>query len=205
MSEPAYPLAFPESDNGQTWPAQGEWTYEDYRRLPDDGRRYEVLRGALYVTPAPAYSHQFAVWQLGRLLGNFVVENDLGVILLAPFDTLLPRGIASPVQPDLAFVRKENQPRPEDGNFKGVPDLVVEVLSPGTRRLDRTVKLAAYRDAGVPEVWFADPRPRTIQVLVLSADGREYVEKGVYGMGKSVTSAVFTGLRLQVNLVFPAL
>lgn len=203
MSEPAYPLVFPETGSGQTWPDQGRWTYEDYKRLPDDGRRYEILRGSLYVTPAPAYDHQFAVWQLSRLLGNFVVDNDLGVILLAPFDTLLPRGIASPVQPDLAFVRKEKQPRPEAGSFEGVPDLVVEVLSPGTRRLDRTVKLAAYRDAGVPEVWFADPRPRTIQVLILSADGKEYVERGVYGMGKTVTSAVLPGLRLQVDQIFP--
>jgi Uma2 family endonuclease len=93
--------------------------------------------------------------------------------------------------------------RPEDGNFEGVPDLIVEVLSPKTRRLDRTVKLAAYRDAGVPEVWFADPRPRTIQVLVLSADGKEDVERGVYGIGKTVDSAFLPGLRLQVDLIFP--
>jgi Uma2 family endonuclease len=167
MSEPAYPLAFPEKDDGLTWPRQGEWTYDAYCRLPDDGRRYEVIRGSLYVTPAPLFDHQFAVWQLSRQLGNFVVENDLGVILLAPFDIRLPAGIASPVQPDLAFVRKENQPHSGAGSFEGVPDLIIEVFSPGTRRLDRTVKLAAYRDAGVPEIWLADPMPRGIQVLAL--------------------------------------
>jgi Uma2 family endonuclease len=203
MTEPAYPLAFPEKDDGPSWPGQGNWTYESYRRLPDDGRRYEVIRGYLYVTPAPVYDHQFAVWQLSRLLGNFVVENDLGVLLLAPFDIRLPGGIASPIQPDLAFVRTANQPRPGDGSFAGVPDLVVEVLSPGTRRFDRTVKLAAYRDAGVPEVWFADPMPRRFQVLALSPDDKEYVERGVFGPGEAIASPVLPGLRLEVDRIFP--
>jgi hypothetical protein len=68
------------------WPVQGEWTYEDYLRLPDDGRRYEVIRGRLYVTPAPNFDHQFLVTQLGRLLGNFVAAHALGTVLVAPFD-----------------------------------------------------------------------------------------------------------------------
>ena len=202
MSEPAYPLAYPEKDDGREWPRQGNWTYEVYRRLPNDGRRYEVVRGFLYVTPAPSFDHQFAVWQLSRQLGNFVVEHDLGIILLAPFDIRLPGGIASPVQPDLAFVRSGNQPRPGDGSFEGVPDLVVEVLSPGTRRLDRTVKLAAYRDAGVPEVWLCDPMPRRIQVLALSGEGTEYVQHGVFGPGEAVSSTVLPGLELAVDRVF---
>jgi Uma2 family endonuclease len=203
MSEPAYPLAFPEKDDGREWPRQGNWTYEVYRRLPDDGRRYEVVRGFLYVTPAPTFDHQFVVWQLSRQLGNFVVENDLGILLLAPFDIRLPGGIASPVQPDVAFVRNGNQPRSGDGSFEGVPDLIVEVLSPGTRRLDRTVKLTAYRDAGAPEVWLADPMPRRIQVLALSADGKEYVQHALCGPGDSVTSTVIPGLRLEVDRIFP--
>jgi Uma2 family endonuclease len=202
MTEPAYPLEFLAKDPGRNWPVQGAWTYESYRRLPNDGQRYEVIRGHLYVTPAPAYNHQFAVWQLSRLIGNFVVEKDLGVILLAPFDIRLPGGIASPVQPDLAFVRTANQPRPGDGSFKGIPDLVVEVLSPGTRRFDRTIKLAAYRDAGVPEIWFADPMPRRFQVLALSSD-RKYVEQGSFGPGEVVTSDVLPGLQLEVGQVFP--
>jgi len=135
MSEPAYPLASPET--GRAWPVQGNWTYEDYLRLPDDGRRYEVIRGHLYVAPAPTFDHQYAVWQLSRLLGNFVVEKGLGILLPAPFDLRLPGGLASPVQPDLIFLRLGNQPRPGDRSFEGVPDLVIEVLSPATRNLDR--------------------------------------------------------------------
>ena len=72
-------------------------------------------------------------------------------------------------------------------------------------RFDRTVKLAAYRDAGVPEVWFADPMPRRFQVLTLSPDGKEYVERGVFGPGEAIASAFLPGLRLEVDRIFPRL
>lgn len=197
MSEPAYPLV----DDGTRWPAQGEWTYGDYLRLPDDGRRYEVIRGHLYVAPAPAFDHQYAIWQLGRLLGNFVVEKGLGILLPAPFDLRLPGGLAAPVQPDLVFLRAGNQPRPGDRSFEGVPDLVVEVLSPGTRHLDRSVKLSAYREAGVPEYWLVDPRTRTVQVLAL--EGGEYAQRELRGTGETLTSPALPGLRLGVDEIFP--
>src|SRR5688572_29149774 len=128
MAEPALPLATLE--DGQGWPAQGEWTYQDYLRLPDDGKRYEVIRGVLYVAASPNYDHQYTVTQLTAQLLRFVQANGLGVVLAGPFDVILPEGIATPVEPDLLFIRKENQPRRGDANFRGVPDLLVEVLSP---------------------------------------------------------------------------
>src|SRR3954469_25062604 len=98
MTEPAYRLDLPETE---AWPRQGSWTYEDYLRLPDDGNRYEIIRGVLYVTPAPNFAHQFAVMKLGRYFDEFVFDQGLGVVLTAPFDILLPFGIASPVEPDV--------------------------------------------------------------------------------------------------------
>lgn len=203
MSEPALSLTFPESD-GQTWPAQGEWTYEDYLRLPDDGRRYEVIRGFLYVMPAPTFDHQYAVSQTGRLLGNFVDENRLGVVLVAPFDVRLPDRIGDPVQPDVVFIRRERQPRSGDPNFEGVPDLMVEVLSPSNWRYDRKTKLSAYRDAGAPELWLVDPLARTVEVFVLAPDRSEYVLRERRGEGETVGSVVLVGLRLEVARLFPA-
>jgi Uma2 family endonuclease len=196
MSEPAYPLGSPD------WPRQGSWTYDDYLRLPDDGQRYEVIRGHLYVSPAPSVDHQFAVSRLNRMLGNWVDDHDLGMLLVAPFEVLLPQGIASPVQPDIVFIRKAVQPRSGDQNFAGAPDLVVEVLSKSTLRRDRTVKLSAYRDAGVPEVWLVDPRDRTVQVLVSNAEG-EYRDLGLFRSGEEATSAVLPGLRVSVDRIFP--
>ena len=203
MAEPAHRLILPEREDARAWPAPGQWTYEDYRQLPDDGQRYEVIRGFLYVSPAPSILHQRTVSRLFRLLDRFVLDQDLGEVLVAPVDVLLPRGITSPVQPDLIFFRKGNEPSEQALNFQGIPDLVVEVLSPRTRRLNLTVKLAAYRDAGVPEVWFADPQPRSLSIHALSEDGKTYVELSRGGGGKAIVSRVLPGLQLEISKVFP--
>ena len=200
MAEPAY--IFPRQTDGQDWPAQGEWTYEDYLRLPDDGQRYEVIRGVLYVSPAPTYKHQFVVGEFYSPLKAFVVENRLGVVLMAPFDVLLPFGIGTPVEPDVIFFRRGNEPGWEDKNFQGVPDLIAEALSPGTRRRDQKIKLEAYRDAGVPEYWMLDPDARRVVVHALQA-GR-YTELCRGGLGEEVWSSVLPGFRLKVDSLFPA-
>src|SRR5215213_7762286 len=90
MAEPATLRTL--SDEG-SWPAPGEWTYEDYLRLPDDGNRYEVIRGFLYVTAAPYPMHQYVLSRLHLLMGGFIMEKGLGVLLGAPMDVLLPRRI----------------------------------------------------------------------------------------------------------------
>lgn len=199
MSEPARPLTLPQREGTRSWPAQGRWTYDDYCQLPSDGQRYEIIRGFLYVSPAPSTDHQRCVVRLFRKLDRFVSDRGLGEILSAPYDILLPREIAAPIQPDLVFFRAGNEPRPGTPNFQGVPDLVVEVLSPGTRRLDTRVKLPAYRDAGVPEVWLADPQAQTLTVYGLGQDGKSYVEISRGGPGEAVTSRVLTGLRIEIS------
>jgi len=203
MAEPAVPLAFSQRSQKSSWPAQGEWTYADYLRLPDDGRVYEVIRGHLYMPPGPGYEHQLAVSSLCWLLTSFVRPQRLGVVLVAPFDIRLPHQIADPVQPDVLFFKKGNEPRPGDKSFSGVPDLVVEVLSPGTRRLDEQVKLAAYRDAGVPEVWLADPLARTLLVLDLNEKTHSYDELALGRLGETVGSRVMQELRVKIDEVFP--
>jgi Uma2 family endonuclease len=199
MSEPAY--KFPRHRDGQDWPAQGQWAYEDYVRLPEDGNRYEVIRGSLLLTPAPLPEHQFAVVKLVRFLDELVSSADLGMVLAAPLDVKLPAGLAAPVQPDVAFFRKGNEPRRGTGCFEGVPDLVAEVLSPATRRRDRTIKLGAYQDAGVPEYWLVDPESRTVLVYVLGPDGK-YAERARGATGDSIGSSVLPGLRVAVGALF---
>lgn len=202
MSEPAYPLTVPES--GPSWPAQGSWTYEDYLRLPEDGRRYEVIRGFLYVTPAPSYDHQYVVIQIATFFNFFVRQNRLGVVLTAPFDIRLPGGIGNPVQPDVVVILRDRQPRSGDSRFDGVPDLVVEVLSPGNWRFDRTTKLTAYRDAGVPEAWLVNPITRTVEVFGLSSDRSEYLLRERQGVGETVGSAILADLHVEVAELFPS-
>lgn len=199
MAEPALPLATLE--DGQGWPAQGEWTYEDYLRLPDDGKRYEIIRGVLYVAASPNYDHQYTVIQLAAQLLGFVQANGLGIVLAAPFDVILPEGIATPVEPDLLFIRKENQPRRGDANFRGVPDLLVEVLSSSNRHYDRKTKFAAYRDAGVQEFWLADPLVRSVVIYGWRDGAFVEVERG--GIGDEVGSSVVSGFRVKLDTLFP--
>lgn len=199
MAEPALPLATLEDGHG--WPTQGKWTYEDYLRLPDDGRRYEVIRGNLYVAASPDYDHQYTVIQLAARLLGFVQANDLGIVLTAPFDVILPEGIATPVEPDLLFIRKENQPRRGDASFKGAPDLVVEVISPRSRRYDRRIKFAAYRDAGVQELWLADPLARSVVIYGWRDETFVEVERGE--TGDEVGSTLLPGFRLKIDSLFP--
>jgi len=183
-----------------TWPQPGEWTYEDYLRLPDDGKRYEIIWGVLYVTNAPNSLHQFTVLQIARRLSDFVEKGQRGIVLIAPFEVHLP-GIARPVQPDLLFVAGDRL-KLGDPYFEGAPDLVVEVLSPGTMRKDRTIKFDAYEAAGVREYWVADPKTRSVEVYSLPEGGREYVLLGQFGSDEKARSEVLEGFQVAVDTLF---
>jgi Uma2 family endonuclease len=202
MAEPAYDLQYHETDTAP-WPEQGSWTWDDYLRLPDDGQRYEIIHGVLYVSPAPRVIHQFVATRLTLFMGTFALERRLGVVLTAPLDVLLA-GVASPVQPDIVFLKSDNLPDLEEAkNFQGVPDLVVEVLSPGTRRVDLDVKLKAYEQAGVPEYWIVDPKRRTVVLHHLQGARSKYQETGPFGVDDTVRSRVLVGFELKVADLFP--
>ena len=182
------------------WPVQGEWTYEDYERLPDDGRRYEIIEGVLYATAAPNYDHQYTVTRLLVHLDNLVRRHRLGIVLVAPFEVHLP-DIARPVQPDVLFIGAERAPRPGAAYFTGAPDLIVEILSQSTARTDRLVKFGAYERAGVREYWLVFPRTRSVEVYSLSDDGT-YQMAGQYTPGEVVSSTVLNDLTLPVDDLF---
>lgn len=184
------------------WPAQGEWTYEDYLRLPDDGQRYEIISGVLYVASAPSYIHQYVVSEILGELRYFVKKNQLGVVLTAPFDVRLP-GSRGVIQPDVLFIRQENVPDETTTAFQGVPDLVVEVLSPRTRRYDSSIKLDAYEQAGVREYWLIDPVARFALVYALPDHGREYVLAGEFTAQDQLTSPLLPEFVLPLASVLP--
>ena len=186
----------------QGWPAQGEWTYEDYKRLPDDGRRYEIIEGVLYATAAPNLDHQYTVSEILAALRMYVRERQLGIVISAPFGVHLP-DIAQPVQPDVLFIAAERAPRPGAEDFTGAPDLIVEVLSQSTARTDRLVKFGAYERAGVREYWLVDPRTHSVEVYSLSEEDT-YEMAGQYTPGETVASTVLSDLVLPVDDLFVA-
>jgi Uma2 family endonuclease len=173
------------------WPTQGHWRYEDYLRLPDDGRRYEIIAGVLYVANAPSFDHQYTVFKLARYLGDFVELHGLGVVIGAPFEVHLNER-SRPIQPDLLFLDNAQKPTPGTQRFEGAPRLIVKVISPGSIRLDRQTKFDAYEQAGVAEYWLVDPKARSVEVYTLSTG--EYALLGQYTGDEMIASKVLTGL-----------
>ncbi len=180
-------------------PKQGHWTYDDYLKLPDDGRRYEIIEGVLYVTNAPGLDHQFTVFETARQMGNFVIEHKLGYVITAPFEVHLSE-FSRPVQPDILFIRAERWPKPGAKFFTGAPDLIVEVLSDSTGRTDQSVKFTAYEQAGVPEYWIANPKTRSVQVFTLS--GQEYALVNQFIGEEIIQSNIFPGLQITTHTLF---
>lgn len=142
-----------------------QWTYAEYARLPDDGNRYEVIDGEVCVTPAPGIPHQRVAARLFRLLTGYVEAHGIGEMLW-DVDVLFVSGQF--LRPDMVFV--PNGAELSDRGVESAPELVVEVLSPHSKRIDRLKKPPRYRDFGVPEYWVVDPEHRRIEVHRLAAD-----------------------------------
>jgi len=140
------------------------WTYEDYCALPDDGNRYEVINGKLYVSPSPNPYHQRLAGRLFKLLDGL----PEGETFLAPVDVLFPG--ATPVIPDLLYLRQDQAELVTPRGIEGVPHLLIEILSPSTAAYDRTVKLNKYASAGVAHYWIVDRVPPTLMAFQLEGD-----------------------------------
>jgi Uma2 family endonuclease len=179
-------------------PAQGCWTYEDYADLPDDGNRYEVIDGILYLMPGPNPRHQRASTRFTTYLTIHVEFAGLGQVFAAPLDLLLAD--ARPAQPDIMVVLNDKLHLISERGIEGPPDLVIEIASPGTRTHDRSTKLDAYARGGVLEYWLAEPADQTIDVLVLE-DG-VYRSLGVFAGETLLPSRVLPGLPVRVEQFF---
>ena len=183
-------------------PAQGQWTYEDYARLPDDGWRYEVIRGELYMSPAPRPLHQDVITLFSFFLVDYLRRRSLGKAYVSPIDVNLPGQLGDPVQPDLLFIRNERLHIIGETFIDGAPDLVMEVLSPSNAAHDRSLKYELYAEAGVPEYWIIDPHQRTVEVFVLR--GGDYDLLGLFGEGDIARSEVVDGFAVDLDEIFPA-
>jgi len=168
-------------------PPQGRWTYADYAALPDDGNRYEIIAGVLYMTPAPGTGHQSVSARLVTFLVTHVEFAGLGRVFAAPVDVELAPDTV--VQPDIVVVLSANLDRITPSRIIGAPDLVVEILSPGTAGYDRREKQDAYARSGVGEYWIVDPGAQTVELLTLDQGG--YRSHGVFrGQARLPSSAV---------------
>lgn len=178
-----------------TQPA-GSHTYDDFLAMPEDMVIRSIIDGQLFVTPSPTMGHQRVVVEIIVALHAHAAQEG-GIVLTAPADVYFSH--TNVVEPDVLYVKRENADRVEHAFVRSAPDLVVEVSSPSTRRVDLERKLEAYERFGVPEYWFVDLRES--RFLIHRHDGERYGEPLHFERGSVVTTPVLPGLELPVDSI----
>ncbi len=151
-------------------PSSQRLTYADFLLFPDDGKRHELIDGVHYVTPSPNLGHQELVGRLYLAIGNFLAtRRHLGRVFLSPLDVVMSD--YDVVEPDVLFVSGDQQDILTEANVQGPPALVVEVLSPSTRRRDERIKRRLFDQKGVREYWLVDPKGSRVSICRRADDG----------------------------------
>jgi Uma2 family endonuclease len=177
--------------------ANVRFNYRDYLQLPED-KRYEILDGELFLVAAPNIRHQRIAIRLQIRLLQHVEQNHLGELLAAPCDVLLSE--ENVVQPDILFVATAHLAIIGKANIPGAPDLVVEILSPGTRQKDLAIKRKIYARFGVQEYWIVDPDAATVEILTWKEAG--YITARIYRESDCLSSPLLPDLALPLSEVF---
>lgn len=172
-------------------------TYDDYLHLPNDGRRYEILEGELFVSPAPVTKHQRISRNLLTILHQHTCQHKLGEVFSSPTDVILSR--TNVVEPDLLFVSNDRKKIITEKNIQGAPDLMVEILSETSEEQDRTAKKQIYARHGVKEYWLIDPNTETLEVYKLNARTRIFQHTATYQSDESCQSSLFPGLKIKLR------
>jgi Uma2 family endonuclease len=186
----------------ELFPRQGQWTEATYLALPEANRILELSEGRVVMPDMPSTSHQRAVVELLFLMKNYVQTQNLGEVCVAPLRVRLWPGKFR--EPDLVFMHHDHADRIGE-DYWGIPDLVVEVISPrtpqssGTESVDRGEKFIEYALAGVPEYWLVHPTVGTIEVYELQ--DRVYHLLNRWGTGEVAVSRVVEGFEVPVDAV----
>lgn len=180
-------------------PGAQPFTYQEYLALPDDGRRYEILAGDLFMSPSPSIRHHDVLASLFVLLRACVSAGRLGKVFISPVDVVLSE--INVLQPDLFFVSQERLALVGEKNVPIAPDLVVEVLSPSGDQRDRRIKKGIYQRFGVAHYWILDPDTRRLEEFVLQQGSFEL--RTALAGAVPFSPAAFSGLTLDLGQVWP--
>ncbi|WP_420264509.1 Uma2 family endonuclease [Candidatus Magnetominusculus dajiuhuensis] len=158
----------------------------------------EIINGEEIMGPSPFGRHQDVAANLFDIMRQHVRKNHLGKLLFSPLDVIFEEGI-NRLQPDILFIRKENMGIFQDW-IRGVPDMVCEIISPGSFEKDTEVKKAIYEKYRVPEYWVVIPELQTVEVLTIEND--RYKKHCIAELEGTVTSKVIEGLQINVTDIF---
>ena len=159
--------------------ARTDWTVEVLDALPDDGQRYEIIDGELFVTPAPADVHQLVLGELHARVHAYLRGSSVGKVIFSPADVRRGDRTRNRVQPDLFVVRLTEGRRPAHPFALGDLLLVVEITSPGNPRYDYQTKRTLYLQNGIPEYWVVNPDARNISRWQGSDDPGEVLSQAI--------------------------
>jgi len=176
-------------------PVDTRLTYDDFCLLPEDGKRREIIEGELFVTPSPQTPHQRAATRLTIRLGEFVESHKLGEVFCAPFDVVFSE--FDVVEPDLLYISNARAGVLTRKNVQGAPDLVVEVLSETTARVDRSIKLKLYGRFAVQEYWIIDPNGPSAEIYRRGEEGLDLVAK--LSAADALSSPMLPGFSLPLR------
>ena len=179
-------------------PTQGDWTYNEYITLPDDGKRYEIANGVLLLTPSSPGSHQDTIGEVFFHLRSHVKLAGLGLVIQTPF--IVELSAKDVFQPDIFVVMNAHLDRVQEKKVVGAPDLVVEVSTSGTAAFDRLTRYDTYEYTGVQEYWILKLERRTVEIFVLEGD--EYHSLGVFHGEQKVPSRLISWLSVRVDQFF---
>jgi Uma2 family endonuclease len=176
-------------------------TYDDFVLFPDDGKRHEIIDGEHYVTPSPRPRHQIILGNLHLAIASWLEANPIGRVYLSPLDVVMSD--VDIVEPDLLYISNARAASVlTEINVRGIPELLVEIASPGTRKRDDGIKRRLYQRAGVTEYWIVDPEVARIRVYRREGDAFARAIELSREHDTMLTSPVLPGLELPLARVF---
>lgn len=179
-----------------------EASFREFLELRNNSEeRYEYIDGQIYLLASPKIAHQVALAELFGIFYNFFQGKKCRP-MTAPFDIELKRsnGNINMVQPDLMVICDLEEKLGEDGYYKGVPDLIVEVLSNSTKKVDMIKKLDLYMSCGVKEYWIVNPRNRVVTVYHFR--DQYFYEDNTFKTNETIQSFIFADLSIGLNAIF---
>ena len=178
-------------------PDKENYTIEDYEKLPE-GSLYQLINGALVMTPAPIVYHQRISRTLGFKLYAFVEKNALGEVFYAPIDVQFSEN--NVYQPDIVFIHRDREEIIGEKRIEGPPDIVIEILSPSTAYMDLREKYEVYEKCGVREYWIADPKIKKVEVFE-NINNKFQLNNEARETG-TVSSKFLEGFTVELEIIF---
>ncbi len=175
-------------------------TIKDYKLLPE-GAPYQLIEGELIMTPSPTTFHQIISANLFKKASKFVDERKGGIVLYSPIDIYLDD--ENVFQPDIVFISKQRRDIIKDDGIHGVPDMVIEILSPSTAYYDIKKKYKIYEKFGVKEYWIVDPEMKGVELFTLTEQGKFLLSSSLSEQG-TVKSGILNGFEMTLEEIFLA-